>query len=143
MISAIGQLEMLVTNLGLLAQMSRWQRLGDGLRSSRSRIELADLLPYAIGAAVIGLGIWGAMQWIKRNDTSLPCDDPWKLFRELCHAHGLDGSSQRLLRKLAETRQLQQPAEVFLTPSVFDTSKLPPALQSQSQQLRNLRARLF
>jgi len=34
-----------------------------------------------------------------RNDMSLWCDDPQKLFRELCFVHQLDRSNRRLLAR--------------------------------------------
>ena len=120
-------------NLALLAQMSHWQRLGDGLRGS-GRVDFTDMLPYMIGLAVGALGIWAVVQWKKRNDTSQPCDDPWKLFRELCQVHGLSSSDGRLLQKLVEAQKLEQPAEIFVTPQAFE---------SDDHQLRDLRARLF
>ena len=131
------------TGLELLAQLSRWQRLGDGLRHSRSTVELADLVPYLIAAIVIGMGAWAVRYWIRRNDTSLVCNDPCKLFRELCLAHNLSSTDQRLLRKLGDASNLQHPADVFLTPSVFEQSNLPPALQPQQRAVQSLQKRLF
>ncbi len=142
MIASVFNLSLLA-NLGLLAQMRRWRRLGDGLRGSGRRVEFSELLPYLIGLAIIALGIWAVVQWIKRNDTSQPCDDPWKLFRELCQAHDLNSSQGRLLRKLVEAWKMEQPAKIFVTPMAFEPASLPPSLQAEAQQLRGLRARLF
>ncbi len=130
-------------NSGLLAQYSKWQRLGDGLRRSRGRMDFADMLPYILGLAVLAIGIAIAAAIVKRNDMSQPCNDPKKLFRELCRAHGLDFSSRRLLHQLASAYQLHQPAEVFLTPSAFQADRLPPQLQAQAGRLQQLHDRLF
>jgi len=86
----------------LLAQISKWERLGDGLHRSRGKMGFADLLPYFIGLAVIGTAIAVIVYLIKQNDFSKPCDDPKKLFRQLCRQHLLDRGSSRLLSQLAE-----------------------------------------
>lgn len=127
----------------LLAQFSRWQRLGDGLHRSHDRVGFSELLPYLIGMAVIGIGIAVFVKIRRDNDLSQPCNDPQKLFRELSRAHGLDRSSQRLLRQLAADFGLEQPAEVFVTPSIFQTDQLPEQLHSDAVQLQKLRERLF
>ncbi len=128
---------------GLLAQFSKWQRLGDGLHRSRGRVEFADMLPYLIGMAVLGAGIAAVVAYLKYNDLSKPCDDPQKLFRELCRAHGLDRGSQRLLRQLATSLGLTQPAEVFLTPSALEVKQLPKQLHAEEARIRELREQLF
>ena len=128
---------------GLLAQYSRWKRLGDGLHRSHGRMEFSDLLPYLIVLAVLGIGIAVVVAIMKYNDLSKPCDDPQKLFRELSWAHGLDRGSQRLLRQLATAAGLGQPAEIFLTPSAFEANQLPAQLQVEQQRVLELRKRLF
>ena len=84
----------------LLAQVSR-EDFGRGFRGATSQLSWTDLLPYAAAAILGGIGI-AAYQWLKkRNDMNEPCDDPHKLFRELCGAHGLDRASRRLLARKA------------------------------------------
>jgi hypothetical protein len=78
-----------------------------------------------------------------RNDMELHCDNPWKLFRELCQVHRLDGPSQRLLAQLARARRLPQPAQIFLTPSAFEPADLPAGLREKADQLLRLRGMLF
>lgn len=127
----------------LLAQIANWERLGDGLHGSRNRLELWDWLPYLIGVVAFACISAGVAAYRKYNDLSKPCDDPKKLFRELSLAHGLDRSSQRLLRQLAQLAGLSQPAEVFLSPGVFESHQLPEALRGEEKRLRQLQARLF
>ena len=131
--------------VGPLAQMRNWRRLGDGLHRRGSRLDMEELLPYAIGLALIGLGIWGAAAWKKRNDASIPCDDPSKLFRELCNLHGIKGSNRRLLKRLAGAWKMEQPADIFVTPKAFELAQLPEISQStfKQKQLRDLRVRRF
>jgi hypothetical protein len=66
-----------------------------------------------------------------------------QLFAQLCRHHQLDWSSRRLLRRLARSRQLKHPAQVFLEPLWFDTANMPPGLRPYRQQLVALRERIF
>ena len=141
MILSSGNLESFAAPFRLLAQLSRWQRMGDGLRGPGTRIELSEALLYGLGLILVGMIVWMVFRWRKRNDMNQRCDDPRKLFRELCQHHGLDRSDRRLLLKLVATRQLRQPAELFVTPLAFDPANLPADLNGQ--KLSNLRARLF
>ncbi|NOY30361.1 MAG: hypothetical protein GXP28_09350 [Planctomycetes bacterium] len=131
----------LATNL--LAQYSRWERLGDGLHRSRGRLDLMEVLPYLIGLLVLGAVVAAVLAYFKYNDLSKPCNDPNRLFRELCRAHGLDRASQKLLWQLASLTKLPQPAEVFLTPAVFEANQLPEQLCAEQERVRELRERLF
>lgn len=131
------------TEYYLLAQISRWERLGDGLHRPRGRIEFADFAPYIILTILLGGVIAAVLTYRKHNDWTVPCDDPRKLFRELSRAHRLDRHSRRLLRQLAEVLQLEQPAEVFLQPAYFKAENLPAPLQSEAAWYEQLRERLF
>jgi hypothetical protein len=128
---------------GLLGQLSHWQRLGDGFRSSTNPWQMSELAPYLAGlglAALVGLLVHF---WRQHNDMSLRCDNPRKLFRELCQAHGLDAQQRRLLLEVAEAACPYQPALVFLQPQSFAAERLPPALAERAAELTSLRERLF
>jgi len=125
------------------AQISNWERLGDGIHRGRGRMDLMEFLPVAIFLGVVAVVITVVVQFRKRNDMSLACDDPHKLFRELSQAHELDRASQKLLRRLAEALQLTQPAEVFLQPAFFQADQIPQELRGESAELQLLRERLF
>jgi len=127
----------------LFAQYSNWQRMGDGLYRGRGATEQGEWVLYLFAAVL--LAIVGAIIYAHRraNELTQPCDDPGKLFQELCRAHQIDRRSKRLLKHLAECRALSQPAEVFVTPSAFEPGDLPLPLQAKASQLRELRQRLF
>ena len=131
------------TAISLLAQYSRWKRLGDGVRRSASRTDLSDLWPYFIVLAVIGIAIAVGVQIYKRRDYSKPCDDPLKLFRQLCAAHKLNFSSRRLLLQLATALEMPQPAALFVTPAAFREGEFPPQLQGEAERIKELAQRLF
>lgn len=130
-------------NMATLAQLDHWQRLGEGLRGSRTRVDFADLLPYLLLTVAVGAGVAAFVGWRRRNDFSRRADDPHKLFRELCAIHQLDVSSQSLLKQLAAEMHYKQPAQVFLSPSVFEKPGLPAALEAKAPQFQALRQRLF
>jgi hypothetical protein len=127
--------------LSLLA-VSR-EDFGRGFRGATSQLDWTDVIPYAVGIALLFAG--GALySYLKRrNDMSERCDDPHKLFRELCMAHRLDRASRRLLLHLADATRMPQPAQVFLTPAAFDPARLPAALRGRVDELKRLRERLF
>ncbi len=131
------------TAISLLAQYSRWKRLGDGVRRSGSRTDLSELMPFFILLVVIGIAIAVGVQIYKRYDYSKPCDDPLKLFRQLCAAHKLNFSSRRLLLQMATVLEMPQPAALFVTPEAFRGSELPPQLQGEAARIKKLAHRLF
>lgn len=131
----------LATNL--LAQYSRWERLGDGLHRSRGRMDFIEVLPYLIGLVVLAAVVAAAVAYFKYQDLSKPCNDPNRLFRELCRAHGLDRANRKLLWQLASLAGFAQPAEVFLTPAVFEANQLPEQLRGEQERVMELRGRLF
>ncbi|TWU27321.1 hypothetical protein [Bythopirellula polymerisocia] len=132
-----------LTSNFLLAQFSRWERLGDGFRRSGRPLEFSDLVPYIVALLVLG-GITAAfVTYRRRNDLGRPCTDSQKLFRELCLAHDLDRSAQKLLGQLAEAFHLAQPSEVFVRPRVFSPEQLPEHLQDEAARIAELRQRLF
>ena len=129
--------------IAVLAQISKWKHLGDGLKGTRSPIEFSDAWPYMLIAAGLAGAAFLFVYWKRRRDFSRRCNDPYQLFRELCAIHELNGSHQRMLKRLAQELQLHQPAQVFLTPSAFGESGLPESLRDREQEYAVLRDRLF
>jgi hypothetical protein len=117
--------------------------IGDNFPDSGKRLNWSDLWPYGIAVVVLAAFAAIVARIRRRNDMSERCDDPEKLFRELCLAHRLDGRSARLLAQLAAACGFEQPAQVFLTPASFESARLPAALRSKAPQLAQLRKRLF
>jgi hypothetical protein len=117
--------------------------IGDNFPDSGKRLNWSDLWAYGIVALVAAVVATIVIQLRNRNDMSQRCDNPWKLFRELCLVHNLDRPSQRLLAQVAKARQYEQPAQVFLSPAAFEPAGLPPALRDRAEHLLKLRSQLF
>jgi hypothetical protein len=117
--------------------------IGDNFPASGRRLNWSDLWAYGLVALVAAV-VAAAVIWLRnRNDMTRHCDNPWKLFRELCRVHELDRPSQRMLAQLAKVRRYAQPAEVFVRPAAFDLEGLPPAWRHERAALERLRGRLF
>lgn len=117
--------------------------IGDNFPQSGPRLNWSDLGAYGI-AIVVGALVTALVLYIRnRNDMSLRCDNPWKLFRELCQIHDLDRPSQRLLASLARVRRYEQPSQVFVAPESFDVADLPTSWRSRAGHLRRLKIVLF
>ena len=126
----------------LLAQVSR-EQFGRGFRGAASQRSWHDLVPYVVATIVIGVGTAAYSHLKRRNDMTERCDDPRKLFRELCLTHQLDWPSRRLLLQLADGHNMAQPAQVFVTPSAFEPVHVPVALRGKTDEIKRLRERLF
>lgn len=126
----------------LLAQVYR-EDLGRGFRGATSQLSWFDVVPYVVAVAMLigGAKLWA--YWKRRGDMSERCNDPHKLFRELCLAHKLDRTSRRLLLQLAEAGRFAQPAQVFVTPAAFEAARLPASLRGRTNEVNQLRERLF
>lgn len=128
---------------GIFGQLSHWQRLGDGFRSSANPWQMSELAPYLAGCGLVALVGLLVHLWRQRNDMSLRCDNPRKLFRELCQAHRLDAQQRRMLLEVAEATCPHQPALIFLQPQAFAAERLPSSLVERTTELASLRERLF
>lgn len=101
---------------------------------------------WMIVIGVVALALLAGMVWrvAKRRSTrTFSADSSAKLFRELCAAHGLRRASCRLLKRLAEARDVANPAMLFIEPQHFDAKSLPGELKSSSKELRRIGEMLF
>ena len=127
----------------LLAQRSRWERLGDGFRGQRTRLDTNEAYVSLAIMGVLLIGLVGLGVYALRRDENRPTNSPWKLFGELCRAHQLTWRERSLLKRMARVHQLQQPAEVFLEPRYFDASSLPASLERHRHQILDLFRKLM
>lgn len=129
--------------IAMLSPILPLAEIGDNFPTSGPRLNWSDLWAWGIAAVVAAIIAAIVVQLRKRNDMDERCDNPWKLFRELCRVHKLDGASQRLLAQVARARSFPQPAQVFLTPAAFEPANLPAGLKNKADQLLRLRGQLF
>lgn len=126
----------------MLAQVAPSRKLAAAFRNAGYKFDWDDFWPWLLLAAVAGCVYAYVLARRKYYDMSLRCDEPQRLFRELCLAHKLDGGSWRLMKHLAAASGFAQPAQVFLTPALF-AEKLPEKLLAHAEQYAALKARLF
>ena len=126
----------------LVADRSVFRDLGSGFRTKRDTFAPSDLIPWVV-VTVIVLAALGIISRVIARREKQAFDTPRALFRELARAHGLDFASRRLLKRIARTAGLKQPAWVFLEPRCFEPKGLPQDLQAQWPQIEALRARIF
>lgn len=95
----------------------------------------------SVAALLAGALFWEAIK--RRREREFWFNSNSRLFAEMCHAHRLDRSSRRLLKQLAASRGLKNPAELFVEPDHFDTTNLPLELKPRAPGVRQLRHELF
>lgn len=76
-----------------------------------------SLIMLAIIAAALLLA--GGLYALYLRQTGRIFDDPKRLFRELCRAHGLSLGQQSILMKLVKARKLQNPNLVMLDANLW------------------------
>jgi len=67
-------------------------------------------------------------------------NSPWQLFADLCKAHKLSRCERKLLYRLAQQHQLDQPAMLFVEPSCYNAEKVGP---NSGTHFDDLRRKLF
>lgn len=95
------------------------------------------ILPLIIAAVV-----WAVLHIRSRRERA-NYTSPRRLFNELCTHHELDWPARKLLRQLARSRHYDHPAQIFVEPTCFDSTQIPPQLQAFRAELLRLKARLF
>ncbi len=126
----------------LLAEVDRLVHMGRRFRHGGSTWKLGHLIGFLGVLILIVVGAWLLSRYLSYRD-GRGYHSPKALFRELCRAHGLDGTSRRLLWKLAQSQQLSQPAQIFLEPDCFDIEKVNGKLREQFDQLRAVHRTIF
>lgn len=126
----------------LLAQHSRWVRMGDRFQG-RATFDWTDVAIWGgIGVAFL-VALYVFSRYNARNETPKPCRSPNRLFLELCKLHGLDRASRSVLKRLAESHGIPHAASIFLQPDRFETARLPASVRSDAETIERLRAALF
>jgi hypothetical protein len=97
-----------------------------------------------VGGLVLLLGAWLVWRRLTGHASRyFTSDSSGQLFRELCAAHGLKFTNRRLLKRLAASRGLKNPAMLFIEPQHFEAKNLPEKLKLSAGELQRLRVQLF
>ena len=131
-----------IDRIFLLAGQAQYVHMGRRFRRGGGGIEWMDLLlPIAVIGFVIGFA-WLVTRGLKFREQR-QANSLQGLFVELCQAHGLDWSSQQLLRALASAHRLPSPALLFVEPDRFDLGILGKTFENRRTQVVALRSQLF
>ena len=101
-----------------------------------------QVIVFCVIAVILGVVLWRVARMVAMRDGRSYISTK-RLFQQLCRLHELDWPSRRLLRRLAQARQLKNPARVFLEPTWFEAAEIPAALRPFAPQLAEIRQRLF
>ncbi len=126
----------------LLAEVSRWESMGGGLRPKEGDNSAWEILAVIGGCAVLAAAVWWLLTRFTDIGRARP-NSPRKLFAELCSAHGLDAANRRLLAKIARWQRLKHPARLFMEPERFETVNLSPQLAASREQVEAIRKQIF
>lgn len=127
----------------LLADRSRWERLGDAFTEENARLTMNELLALA-GIGVAGLVLIVVLMVLaRRQDEQRPYHDPERLFRQLCRLHRLTRKDRQLVRNLAGECGLELPSLMFVQPERFETAELVEQDVNRQDRIRRLRGQLF
>jgi len=121
----------------LLAQVDwdiRWWPFGATFRPA----ELAGCLGVLTATLFIAWGLWRWSRWQSSGGHG-----PAELFHRLCAAHGLHRSQRRLLRRLAASQGLDEPAHLFIEPDRLHAARVAPELRRYEAALAELRLKLY
>ena len=124
----------------LLAQVNPLD-LGRNFRAAERDFQWANVVLLIAIIAAVGFAIWLAVRFASEGEKR-GYRSPRRMFRELCHAHQLDRTSRRLLKRLGAAHRLA-PMRLFLEPERFDPSQLGGSWAGQRPQLELLRDRIF
>jgi hypothetical protein len=126
--------------------------LAEASNSSQFLTKLAEFSPAGLTrlgmlAAGLAMGVlvaWCLSRWQARRKQRDPSPhNPYRLFGELCQAHGLTAAQRRLLEWLAADRELLQPAMAFLDPILLESAIAHAESAGVRKRLVELRSKLF
>lgn len=97
-------------------------------------------------AAITTIAVTAALWWVKRWRAARALrrmNSPSHLLQDLCNRHGLAGHDQRLLANLAREQRLENPAELFVDPRLWEPSRMGALGKRYASQFGRLRERIF
>ena len=113
-----------------------------GSGTDQGAFDVKDLAVILGVLAILALVAWIAIQCailIQKHKQKSPV----AMFVMLCQAHRIEWTSRWLLWKLAQAHQLQQPAQLFIKPRLFDAQLLGRLPPDHRRRLERMRDRIF
>ena len=133
----------LLCTLLLLADRSRWERLGDGFSGEAAKLSIGEVLGLVGVAAALALLISILHGFARRQDSGRTINSPQRLFGQLCRAHRLRWRDRRLLKRMAEFGRINPPVLLFVKPDQFPQDAGGEGLLDDAADVDALRRRLF
>ena len=128
-----------LTSWLLWADRDKFHQMGDNFRGEHAQVDTNEILIALLCLSCVVIALWLLSQYVARRERSKRLYSPWRLFKELCQAHGLDRSHRQALKRLARQQQLEHPARLFLEPERFEQ-----AASTQERELYlQLKSKLF
>ena len=117
-------------------------KTGDTLASAEAGFEWQGLAVVVVTAIVVTAALWWFKRWRTVRAQHLT-NSPAHLLQELCIRHGLARPDQRLLTSLAREQRLENPAQLFVDPRLWEPSRMGPLGKRYAAQFGRLRQRIF
>ena len=99
------------------------------------------ILVFAGGA--LALGIWAICNWYSKRREDPTCNDPVRLFKDLCHGQELSRSETKLLRRAAVFLKVPSSADLFIEPRHLANLLNEAGWARDHSLIRGLQEKLF
>ncbi|QDU56407.1 hypothetical protein [Aeoliella mucimassa] len=127
----------------VVAQRDAWESLGNRFTGDQIIFHWGDLGSMA-GILVTAVLFIMLLRWLHlRQESRRMSNEPWHLFVDLCHAHQLSRRERRLLLEISDAANLENPADVFLRPELFNRAHLQSAKPRDQRAFERLKFKLF
>ncbi len=127
--------------INLLAQ-GAVENLGSGFRGNKGTPDwLTFVLVVVVVAAALGV-VWMVSRHLSLKESG-GYHNHHGLFRELCRAHRLGWSDQRLLATVARQQGVAVPARMFVEPDRFEADRLEDLTEEQRTRVAEIHETLF
>lgn len=121
-----------------------------GQRSAIARLPAPSSissLPMLLGFGLVSLVVMALavalIQYRQRRKLANALNSPNELWAELCRVHRLEKADAQALRELAEVRQLEPAASLFVRADLWQLESDSPELRHLRPQLQRLQGILF
>jgi hypothetical protein len=126
----------------LLAASDTASKTGDKVANQEAGFEWQGLALVLVTAMVVTGVVWWVRRW-RLSRAQQMTNSPAHLLQVLCARHGLARPDHRLLVSLAHEQRLENPAQLFVDPRLWEPSRLGALGNRYAAQFGRLRERIF